>query len=967
MSQKITNMRRFLSLFLVLACNFLQAQDPFYRIIDKSAGLPSNTIYDIIQDKKGFIWIAHDEGISKYDGFSFKTYSHPLQTSKPGSSLQVDKYNRVWYSNFDGYIYYVENEVMKPLTMGAPLGFTRFGVGQNILYVVEQDGICFYDILTLQKVGRYPRKTMSYTSSLMINNSFVFQDSLYYIFDEKKLVQVINPYKTPDFKTGFVLFGAQGNTAILANREKTESFCFQFDLVNGISKIPFKPKGFFQNFSQTGELIWACTPSGVNGFTRDGRLFWGQTIPVFNQFNIATVFKDKSKNYWFASLTDGLIFVPDLGTRLFGNNKFKPYRLNETKTDVLIGNRGGSIYSFDTKNNSKLLVNSNNHDITRLLYDTLSDYLIYANRFFQIVKPNGQKVYESKTSMKDVVRINNNYYAFAASGKFGLLRLNKPAPPSIWDTLYKTSFLAENNECSFLESSVRGKSVAINASKTAAYYATNIGLYKVSKAGVQEIKSNGETVFAQKIRLAGNKLFFLSGQNMLYQILPNDSIQKVPTKETWKNIKLSNNFLFLLGDNYLHGLNQNDNFNNIKAYDYPAGNYELNDVVYKNNLLYLATSAGLVICPLLPLKEEARKPPFYINSLNISGKEEPILNTGSFPFDKNEVAINYAILNFQPSSNTPLYYQINNGDWTSCLPQSRTLKLPALSPGYYTIRFRFENEQIESEYVAFEIRKPYYQQVWFVLLILFSLIGISIGYNHYRLKRVNHTNRLQMEKIELEKSLGQSMLTAIKSQMNPHFFYNALNTIQSYIFTNEGPKASAYLSKFSKLTRLILEMSEKETVSLTDELRALHLYLELEQGRFDDGDFSFKILVDPKVEVELIQIPSMLVQPYVENAIKHGLMHKRGKKLLNVNFSRIKDVLYIEVTDNGIGRENAGKINAARKEMYRSFATHANQKRLEILNKGRTRSIGIEIEDHIYATGESMGTSVFISIPINGG
>ncbi|MBP7511557.1 MAG: hypothetical protein KA981_06485, partial [Bacteroidia bacterium] len=99
------------------------AQDPFYQILDKKDGLPSNTVYDIIQDRKGFIWVAHDEGLSRFDGFHFKNYESITQTSKAGSCIIEDSLGRIWYSNFDGYIYYIENDSMKELKMGTPLGY----------------------------------------------------------------------------------------------------------------------------------------------------------------------------------------------------------------------------------------------------------------------------------------------------------------------------------------------------------------------------------------------------------------------------------------------------------------------------------------------------------------------------------------------------------------------------------------------------------------------------------------------------------------------------------------------------------------------------------------------------------------------------------------------------------------------------------------------------------------------------
>ena len=177
---------------------------------------------------------------------------------------------------------------------------------------------------------------------------------------------------------------------------------------------------------------------------------------------------------------------------------------------------------------------------------------------------------------------------------------------------------------------------------------------------------------------------------------------------------------------------------------------------------------------------------------------------------------------------------------------------------------------------------------------------------------------------------------------------------------------SSYLSKFSKLTRLILEMSEKESVTLTDEIKALLLYLELEKGRFEEDGFDYDLKVEEGLEVELIQIPSMMVQPYVENAIKHGLLHKSGKKELHVAFKKEEEFLKISVTDNGIGREQSGQINARKKEKWNSFATQANEKRIEILNKGRSKHIGIDIIDLFNENGEASGTSVLISIPLHG-
>jgi LytS/YehU family sensor histidine kinase len=200
--------------------------------------------------------------------------------------------------------------------------------------------------------------------------------------------------------------------------------------------------------------------------------------------------------------------------------------------------------------------------------------------------------------------------------------------------------------------------------------------------------------------------------------------------------------------------------------------------------------------------------------------------------------------------------------------------------------------------------------------------------------------------------------------MNPHFFYNALNTIQSYILSNDKKQAVNYLSKFSLLTRTILEMSEKEYISVADEIKTINLYLEIEKARFND-DFEYDILCEKYSDLEHQKIPSMLLQPYIENAIKHGLLHKVGIKKLIVSFVKNKKTLKIKIDDNGIGRQKSGELNSIKNRKHNSFATEAMQNRIDLLNKNKSKKITINYIDKLNQSQQSLGTTVVIEIPIN--
>ncbi len=259
------------------------------------------------------------------------------------------------------------------------------------------------------------------------------------------------------------------------------------------------------------------------------------------------------------------------------------------------------------------------------------------------------------------------------------------------------------------------------------------------------------------------------------------------------------------------------------------------------------------------------------------------------------------------------------------------------------------------------------QQALVVVLLLFLLSILIVGYlafKRYKLKK--QTELLKSKLIEAEKTIiaekkaSESELKAIKAQMNPHFFFNALNTIQSYITTNETEEATNYLNKFSKLTRMILEMTDKNWITIEEELRMQTLYLDLQKVRLSDFDFQIEL---NQINLQQITIPTMLLQPYVENAIIHGLAHKLGPKKLLLDFNIENNRLKINIKDNGIGIEKATKINQKNTSKNTSFATKATLERLEIINRNECE-ISVETNEIFDSNKQSLGTEVKITMEI---
>ena len=257
----------------------------------------------------------------------------------------------------------------------------------------------------------------------------------------------------------------------------------------------------------------------------------------------------------------------------------------------------------------------------------------------------------------------------------------------------------------------------------------------------------------------------------------------------------------------------------------------------------------------------------------------------------------------------------------------------------------------------------------FVLITLFISIG-AVSYflfNRYKIKKQNELLRIELEEaqktIEAEKKAAESELKALKSQMNPHFIFNALNSIQEQFMFGDKITANEQMGNFTYLTRQILEVSGKKKIAIATEIEILTKYLELEKMRFDN-DFEYFIDIDPAVDDDYIQIPPMLIQPFVENSIKHGLLHKKGYKEVRLLFEldASEKNLICTIQDNGIGRKKSNEIKVKNQSKHSSFSTQSIDQRLEIWNKNTGNAI--VYEDLLTDTDEVIGTKVVLTIAI---
>ena len=214
---------------------------------------------------------------------------------------------------------------------------------------------------------------------------------------------------------------------------------------------------------------------------------------------------------------------------------------------------------------------------------------------------------------------------------------------------------------------------------------------------------------------------------------------------------------------------------------------------------------------------------------------------------------------------------------------------------------------------------------------------------------------LLQQKTELE-------MQVLRSQMNPHFIFNSLSSINRFILQNNKTQASEYLTKFSKLMRLILENSQAPLISMESELESLKLYLDLEALRFNYR-FGYKISVAPEIDVSMLKVPPLILQPYVENAIWHGLMHKEEKGQLDIEISREEDHLFIKITDDGVGRKQSASFGSKSATLHKPMGLRITADRIAMLERSFIKESSVTINDLVQPDGKPAGTEVTLKIP----
>ncbi len=965
-------MKRLLAFLGILTALTVKAQHPYYWSLTEDDGLPSNVVYDLIQDSRGYFWIGTEKGLARYNGQEMKTYSSSEQKSLALTRLQEDDQGRIWGVNFSQQVFYVENDTLKELVLPTEddiKGHVKVEWDSNHLYVYSYYRIDRLDLRTMSwetdflaedwaisKTSGQPAPLSSlsanggrigalFTDQFLLVENGTIQHTLH-------LKSYAEYMRTSWFADEIVLTSGKDGRIIRINPETGDTTHW-----NGYHQKHGSAVRLFDALEEANNH-WVCTSQGAWQMNkgRNGQLY-------FPKEQVPKVVTDHEGNLWFASLQNGVLVVPNCEMLVFDtdNSKLTSNKVNSlgigSNQDLLIGTSNGVIQRLDKAHKFSPPIDFGIRKEVNGFVTFGNLELAFGDHFFDL-KSHTIMPYSRSQNVKQIDWIRKDEYFSLSSDElvYGKLSGAAELPTPLASATWIRSVLGQLIEHENI------KSFAYSREPSKLYVSSTTGLYAYDDNLKQEVKlPNGNSVYGTELQLDDlGRLWVSTVSNGLLCFDGDKLVHQVAEEFRLSDFELDGQKIWVVSTDGLVKVDitsgETELFNKLDGL--PSNS--VNDIVVKNGTVWLATNKGLVSLPTDLTSVNSTVPRLEIAGISVNHK--PVSELESLSYQQNNVAFELSPIAFRNRGKAAVHYRLFglSDEWKKVpVSQANAVSFLALRAGDYTFEVKLLNEDgIESERLirSFSISPPFWQTWWFYVLLAGSTILLVSGIFLFRIREIRKRDRVQHD-------LRASELTALKAQMNPHFVFNALNSIQDYILLNQTELANDYLGKFARLMRKTLDQSQQHTVTLSEEIDLLKLYLELEAIRFEE-EFEYHVNVDENLNTEQIEIPSMIVQPFVENAIKHGLLHKKDDRKLLVDFKMTENVLECRIEDNGIGLEASKQLNAKRPKTHRSFGTGAVKKRLDLLNEGRKERISVEMKDMTDRAAGVSGTHVLLRIPI---
>lgn len=966
---------------LLYIANYGQYQ-PVYRHLTVDEGLSASEVYHVYQDSKGYIWFATNNGVSRFDGYGFTNFD--LVSGLADNTvfeIYEDYKHRIWFIPFSGNLSYYENGKIKQYAFNSKIKKhlpNSRGPIKLSFHVDSLDNIYLglkqFGLITISEEGIYTKLGDKFNDGelvfyglpngkILTSNSTKTKLSDLYYFDQDT-----------SFRYNFKNIFENNFFPLYSFAQKTKDGAILISANGYIIKVK-DGKITAKNNSIGSLVIWMIVDDENNLWASalEGGVYMFpncdiSTAPskvLLKDFQITSVLRDKEGSYWFSTLNDGVFYAPD-------------YRINIlSKENGLADNRVNAIFA-----------------------DSGIVYVGYEMGFVDIVVGNQIKHYfaENKVASTSYVRsiygdtLNNKVWisAFSELGLFNKLNYKRILIDN--DIIYPRKVTSSNDNGYWIGTArglkkMRNEEIVYDSKEQDGFsgmvfslvegkdgtlwLSTINGLWKYTKGTYQYLGDQSELLTG-----VSHSMFFNPSDSALWMgtngagiviYKKNGDIEQMSTKDglisnSIHQLYYKSNSLWVAtrqGLSFIPDIKEKKILNFTIDDGLPSN--EITSVHSENNNIFVGTNKGLAIIDISKLTRNHTPPPTVITSVLVEGKQWHLNDsTIKLKHYQNTVDIKYVGLAYKNMGRLLYRHRMLGLDTNWVYSKSTSCSYSGMSSGEYT----FQVQALNSNGVwsatptnqKFLISPPYWQRTWFVVLISLLLTGLLYLVYLIRVKEIRRRNEL-LNNINLYKQ------QSLRQQMNPHFIFNTLNSIQYYILERDTISSHKYLTKFARLMRMTLDNSLSSTIPLRDEIDALRIYMELEALRLE-GKFTFSIDHGNNESILDVKIPTLLIQPFVENAIWHGIMLKAEKKgHVDIIIREDGDKIHCKITDDGVGREEARRLQNLNSRVHKSRGYQITQQRIDLLNAMYKDKFNINISDLYDSEGKPTGTHVSIVIP----
>lgn len=918
---------------------------------NKKLGFPSNCVYDIFVDAKGVRWYATDLGLYAHNGFVFEKM--PLQGAKSNAvtNLLAGKKGGFWCRNFSSQVFrragnaMVHLKALDQLIQGVPI-IDMFMDNDQLVVVTEQR------IIWINESSPQQIHTMVFTDNQLIQSACLYRGAVYLTFNSTKIARV-SAEKKLDYIPVHTITGIGVRRLV-----KNENYLFLVvKKSNHIEVFRYDTKSNFVLFKriQTQERILNCTVEQniLAILTNNGAMLVEdeKTLQILQTgARMSDFCIDATGTMLFSSLDNGLYeasaFTGEVAYRSSTSHFDILYNLNNQY--LLASDNADALWKFDqTLTKKELLVKKSSSNIQFIAFDPILNHIFYSGG----IVGKSLHFYFGKLVAFTPTHILVGYH----NGLYKIPR--KWAFPKRADEQGNEALFFQNLE-KFKVRGERVRHVMKTGTSVYAAFADSLIVYTVTGDELKPRKS--WPVFGMNMVTDPQGTHWVATTNDGLWLIENDTLRIHALQEKdiigSLNIRLvaDQHWVALLTDKGINIFERKQN-QIIRKNFIDLSKLLVYDLALFNHTFVLSTDMGLITMPTTA-NPKGTFHQMFLNQVRVDGMEVQGQKSVKIPYKFKSLTFDWTNISFD--SGVEFFYQLApiQEQVNPYKGESSSVSFYALQPGNYTFTLfsvAQGKKKVFQEF-TFEVLKPWYLTGWFWIL----MVVVSVLLIWFTMRTMS--NRLRKKQLYEEK-LIVSQLRAIRSQMNPHFLYNALNSLQGMIYAGKINESALYVSKFSDFLRQVLTNSDKQILPLKTEIQSIRTYLEIELERFYD-DFNFELMVDKNINLN-DEVPTMIIQPFVENAIKHGLMNRsqKGRELLLKFTAPSEGILSIEIIDNGVGIEVSQKINEKRIDKPTSFATKAIEDRIHLMNQQGDFTVTYKIEE-AFPGSSFVGTRVIIYI-----